>query len=89
MNTYDIGDKVRLKLVLKDYDGALINGTVTCAVIDPSAAPTAPSVTNGGTGIYYAYVDVDEAGTWRYRFESTGAVVSAGEGSFSVRPSFF
>jgi hypothetical protein len=37
------------------------------------------------TGVYKGEVEVDTSGLWRYRWEGTGAVTEAGEGSFLVR----
>jgi len=40
-------------------------------------------------GKYYAGVPVNEAGTWHYRFYSTGSGQAADEGSFEVAESNF
>ena len=89
METYDIGDRVRMQLILKDYGGALTDGTVTCSVKTPAGVTSAATVTNPATGVYHAFVTITEAGTWRYRFASTGATISAGEGSWQVGASAF
>jgi len=87
--TYDIGDQVRLQLILKDYNDVLTSGTVVCSVKDPSASVTTPTVTTPATGTYYASVTPTVAGVWYYRFASTGATIAAGEGSFTVSASQF
>lgn len=89
MGPFTIGQQVRLECVLKDYGGALTTGTVTCEVKDPSGNVSTPTTSTPATGTYYAFVTVDEEGTWYYRFESTGATISAGEGSFEVNPTNF
>lgn len=89
MNIYDIGDQVRMECLLKDYDGALTSGTVTCEVKDSAAVVTAPATTAAGTGTYHAFFTTVLAGTHYYRFESVGATIAAGEGSFEVRASNF
>ena len=89
MGPFTIGQQVRLECILKDYDDVLTTGTVTCEVKDPSLNVTTPTTSTPSTGTYYAFVTVDEEGTWHYRFESTGATISAGEGSFQVNPTEF
>ena len=89
MGPFTIGQQVRLECILKDYDDVLTTGTVTCSVKDPAAVVTAPATSTPATGTYYAYVTVDQDGTWYYRFESTGTTISAGEGSFEVNPTNF
>lgn len=89
MNTFDIGDRVRMEATFKDYDDVLTSGTVVCTVRDPSGNEEAVDAELESTGLYYAYVTVDESGTWRYRFEATGAIVGAGENAFVVRKSWF
>lgn len=37
-----------------------------------------------GVGEYYVDIDLDEKGTWEWRYASTGAVVAAGQGKFRV-----
>ena len=89
MGPFTIGQQVRLECILKDYEGALTTGAVTCEVKDPSLNVSAPATSAPATGTYYAFVTVDEEGTWYYRFESAGATISAGEGSFLVNPTEF
>lgn len=84
MSVYDIGDRARLSLALTDITDTPTNGTVVLTVTPPSGTPSTPSVTNSGTGAYYADVDLDEAGTWTYRWTSTGAVVAAEDGTLEV-----
>lgn len=84
-----IGTQVRMQLILKDYDDALVAGTVVCNLKDPSGNASTPSVTNPSTGVYHAFVTTDEAGEWPYQFVSSGATVAVGESSFQVIASAF
>lgn len=89
MNTYTIGQQVRMEMILRDFGDALTSGTVTCEVRDPSGNIAAATVTNADTGVYHAFVTIDEAGVWQYRFESVGATISAGEGSWTAATTVF
>lgn len=96
MNTYDIGDQVRLSVAFTDSDGVAVDptvitlkysnpgGTVTTLVYETDAA-----VTRDATGEFYADIVPTTAGIWRYRWYSSGTVTAAAEGSFSVRRSQF
>lgn len=87
MATYDIGDVVKLTGTFRDVDGDLANPTtVTLTVLEPDGTTSTPSASSSSTGIYTATVTIDQSGTWRYRWEGTGDVVTAEEGSFDVRP---
>jgi hypothetical protein len=48
----------------------------------PSAS--APTVLTYATGKYYVDLLLDEAGLWKWRYESNGVVDSAQQDSFSV-----
>lgn len=93
-NTYDRGDKVRLKATVRDSAGALVDPTsIVLRVRDPGQALGSPTLYSGGSivkdsvGLYHCDVDVNLAGTWRYRWESTGGAIAAEEGEFEVRAS--
>lgn len=91
METYDVGDQVRLTATLTDLSGTATDPTaVTLTVRKPDQTATdytyaAGQVTRSGTGVYYRDVDIDQAGEWNYRFAGTGALVVAEEGRFYVR----
>lgn len=90
INTYDIGDLVRV-------DGAFAVGgvatdptTITLKVLPPGGdlltyTYAAGEITKSGAGVYYKDIPITAAGTWYYRWLGTGAVVSGGEGYFYVR----
>jgi hypothetical protein len=92
-NTYDVGDEVKLKGEFTDDDGnAQDPTTVTFAFLAPSASSateyvygTDAEVVKESTGVYYVNLGVTEAGTWRWRFYSTGTGKSAGESYFYAR----
>lgn len=96
VNSYDLGDQVRLSATFTDADGAAVDPTViTVKYADPTGAVTDLTydvdlaVTRDGDGTYYVDFVPTAAGTWRYRWESTGAVTAAAEGAFQVRRSSF
>ena len=89
MAAHDIGDRVRLEVTVKDYDDALTAATLTITVTDPDGNATEVEAEAESTGLYYGYVTVDQAGTWRWRAETSGALVGAAEGAFTVRKSYF
>jgi hypothetical protein len=84
VTVYDIGDLARLSLALTDVTGVAAAGTVVLTVTDPAGTATTPSLTNPSTGAYYADVEMTAAGTWTYRWTSTGAVVAAEDGELIV-----
>lgn len=90
INTFDVGDQVRLIGSFKDITNTLTDPTVvTVRVKTPSGIVTTPAATQASAGIYHVDVTLDESGTWWYRFEGTGAVVAAEENAFNVRDSHF
>ena len=95
-NSYDIGDRVRVSNRFATPAGVDTDPTtVVCKYIDPSLNVTTKTygsdaeVVKDSTGRYHLDIDVDEAGTWSYRWTGTGAVVAAGEQTFVVRESAF
>ena len=95
-NTYDVGDLVRCVGVFADSEAAAIDPTtVTFKVREPSGDVVAyvystdAEVVRDGEGNYHVDVSATEAGTWHYRYESTGTGQAAGENEFEVRVSAF
>lgn len=94
---YDPGDLVRCT--------ATFQNPATDAYVDPSTVAfkyrngngTVTTLTYGAdvslvkdsTGIYHVDVDAATAGTWHYRFESTGTYKAAQEGTFTVTSGSF
>lgn len=89
MSSFYIGTQVRMKCELLDYGRSATTGTVVCEVKDPSGVVTTPATSTPSAGVYYAYVTVTAAGTWHYRFESTGTTIAASEDSFEVSETQF
>ena len=95
-NTYDVGDLIRVTGTWEDAAGTDTDPTgLTFAFIDPSDNTITYTYGVDGelvkqaTGIYYVDVDIDEHGTWWYRFASTGTAQAASEAYFHVRDSKF
>ncbi len=94
-NTYDIGDRARLTATVTTSGGVAADPTeVTFKVQDPSGNETTYLYSNGAVtrtsaGVYYVEVTLDEAGTWYYRANGTGAVIAADEEFLYVRESQF
>jgi len=94
--TYDVGDLVRCT-------GTFTNAAETA--VDPTAvvfmlrSPGGVEMTytygeddelvRDATGVYHVDVDVDEEGSWHYRFESTGTGQAAEEARIYVAASMF
>lgn len=93
-NRYDVGDRARVWGVFQSLAGVDTDPTtIVCKYQDPSGNETSvtypTSIVKSSTGRYYLDIDVDEAGTWYYRWNATGAVVAAGETSFIARATQF
>lgn len=99
VNTYDLGDLVRCDTSDTPFtntagtviDPAAVffkvkdpNGTVTTYTYGVDAA-----LVKSAVGTYYVDVNANVAGTWYYRFYSTGSGQAADENSFTVATSQF
>ena len=90
INTYDKGDRARLKATFSDDAGALADPTaVVLRIKDPTGAVTTPAPTRDSLGVYSYALSLNAEGEWHYRFEGTGAVEAAGERVLRVRDSIF
>jgi hypothetical protein len=97
MNSYNVGDQVRLTATFADSDAAPADPTtVTCLVkrryqiVPTTTTYTYPdTITKASTGVYYIDVVPSDEGIWDYRWVATGTVVAAEEGSFNVPDSQF
>lgn len=99
MSMYDVGDRVRIytSSAFSDEDGTAVDpDIVTFVVEDPSYNEVSyiygvdADVSRDGVGLYSLYVNVDEAGIWKYRIEAlnaSGDYMGADEGSFVTRES--
>jgi len=86
-----VGDVQRFTATIRDLQGApSTSATVRLLVRDPSGnvdVYTASTIVATTLGTYFQDVTFDEAGDWRWRFESTGDVVASTGGRVAVRPS--
>lgn len=89
MNTYEIGDLVRLTGSFANQNGTLTNPTtVTLMVRNPDGTTMmVSSLTNSSTGIFYSDYPVSESGLYYYRYAGAGAVTAAIEAQFQVAQS--
>lgn len=95
-HTHDLGDLVRVytetPFTNADTDAAIDPDVVKVSVRDPAGDVTTyvygtdDEVVRNGTGDYEMNIDADQAGTWFYRFWSTGDGQAAEERKFVVRP---
>lgn len=95
MNSYDKGDLVRVTAAFTNAAGTATDPTtVVCKVRSPSGITTYTYGTDAelvkdSTGNYHLDINITADGQWWYRWEGTGAVQQAGEGSFTVARSAF
>lgn len=94
-NTYDVGDKVRTQVSFTD-DGVVTDpSAITYKFKTPAGVTTTyvygtdVQLVKLSTGIYYVDLTIALEGRYDWRFEGTGALVAAYEGSFWVRLSEF
>lgn len=93
INTHDLGDIVKVSATFTnpDNDDALLDPSVVkLSVKNPSGTVTTYTYLDGvvivrdSVGLYHALIDADEAGTWYYRWWSTGTGQAAQEKQFNV-----
>lgn len=91
--TYDLGDRVQVKAVFTnaETEGAVDPDVVNVSIRSPDGEVTTlvylddADVVRTGAGIYTLSIDANQAGTWYYRWWSTGAGQAAEERRFVVR----
>jgi len=91
-NTYDIGDLVRIANTFKDSTGTLIDPTAVFVKYRTPAGVTTTltygvdlALVRDSLGTYHADVSITAAGTWAYRWYSTGTGQGSEEHYFEVR----
>lgn len=89
--SYAQGNLVHVSAIFKNSAGTKTDPVVVkCSVRDPSNTTTTyvfgddEEVVRDGTGRYSMNIDADTAGTWYYRWWSTGGGQAAAEGEFTV-----
>lgn len=91
LNTFDVGDTVRLAATYTDTGGGPIDPTSVKFVYrhptgtESTVTSLSTSVVNPSSGSYYTDILINSAGTWRWRSYSTGSLNTAAEAVFVVR----
>lgn len=93
MNTYDVGDSVRLYIALVDSNGAAVDPTTLTLTVKPAAGTAttytyaAGQITKDSTGNYHKDYTVPSGtgGMVYYKFTATGTAIGMEPGSFAVR----
>lgn len=92
MNIYDVGDLVKVSAVFSDeYGSAIDPAEVRLAYRTPAGVTTTllygtdAAVVRDSVGTYHANINATAAGTWRYRWFSSGTGQAAEEDKFYVR----
>lgn len=96
VNSYDLGDLVRVTAAFTNTAGTAIDpAAVFFQAKDPNGTLTEYTygtdveLVRDSLGNYHADVAAAAAGTWHYRFYSTGSGQAAETGSFTVERSEF
>jgi hypothetical protein len=96
MNSYDVGDLVRVTATFTNAAGTVADpAAVTARYRSPSGTTTTltygvdAELVKESTGVYHVDISASESGTWSYRFASTGSGQAANEESFFVERSEF
>ena len=87
IETYDVGDLIRLFYTFTDADGNGLNPTaVSLRISLPDGTFLTPApVAEGLLGAYRYDLSITQAGRWVYRWSGTGAVETGEEFEFQVR----
>lgn len=88
---YRVGDLITITGTLTDAGGDELDPSEVVVTITPPSG-NVETLTYGEdaalvkdeVGVYHVDVDADEAGTWRYKFQSTGTGQGVDIGSFRV-----
>jgi hypothetical protein len=94
MSIYDIGDNIRISSIFTNTANTTGDpSTVLFFWRDPSGLTGVVQYLSGSslvrekTGVYYIETSLGVAGTFRFRWESTGLYAGAEEGSLTIRHS--
>jgi|GEM_PF-4580649 len=87
---YNVGDVAVLTVELRVAEALTDPTSITLKVKAPTAEnPVDVTPTKSSTGKYKAEIACTEAGTWRYRWVTTGSAAGAEPGFFTVKPNEF
>lgn len=81
------GTTVQVRGEFRNTAGGLTDTTAELTVELPDESLETPAVDHESLGTYTGELVVDQFGTYRYRWEGSGALIAASEGSFYVRES--
>lgn len=91
--TYDVGDRRKLSVIIRDEEGLPADpGFLEFSIREPDGDITSyqyginSELIRTGVGIYFVYWDCAKNGLHRWRFEAGGNVVVAEQTTFAVRP---
>jgi hypothetical protein len=89
-NIYDVGDLVRLSVTFTVSSVDTDPTTVALKVKNPAGVVSTytyalAQVAKDATGKYHKDISLNMSGHWRYRWEGTGTVESAGDAFMKVR----
>ena len=85
LTSFTDGGATRLTASLRDYTGALVPpALIRLILLRPGESTSLIHETTTLGDECVAAITLDKAGTWKYRFESTGVPFAAYEGSFYV-----
>jgi len=96
----DIGDRLRVRGVWADAASVPVDPTkvefyfktpagVETKYTYPNVIPADAALVRDGVGLYHVDLSLATAGTWWYRWDSTGNIQLAEERTFYVGPSRF
>lgn len=93
MNTYNVGDSVRLYVALVDVDGDAVDPTTLTLTVKPALGTAvsytyaAGEITKDSVGNYHKDYTVlsGSGGMVYYKFVATGTAIGSEPGSFAVR----
>jgi hypothetical protein len=85
--SYEIGQKVRVHLEVRDENDNLADATVSVTILKPNlTVGTVPTVVRDGLGLYHFDVTTDAViGPWQWTATMTGALSAVQRGQFWVR----
>lgn len=87
---FDKGDLLRVEATFRDLADELVDpATVTFKAKPPSGDVRTEVGAQDSEGVYHAEFDLDVAGSWHLRVESTGIGQAAEEATIRVRKSAF
>jgi hypothetical protein len=93
LNTYDVGDNVRLSIALVNSAGAAVDPTTLTLTVKPALGTAvsytyaAGEITKDSVGNYHKDITVasGSGGMYYYKFTATGTAIGMQPGSFAVR----